>query len=84
MPTGDALLALLYLGIFCSIIAFLLYSYGLRKLASSSAVTLMNLVPVFGVFFSILFLNETMSAIQLLGGFIVIIGIIFSVREANR
>lgn len=84
MPTGDSLLALLYLVIFCSIIGFLLYAYGLRKLSSSSAVTLMNLVPVFGVSFSILFLHEAMSVVQLLGGFIVIAGIILSVREVNQ
>ncbi len=84
MPTDDSLLALLYLGIFCSVIAFLLYAYGLRRMASSSAVTLMNLVPVFGVFFSILFLQESMSAVQFLGGFIVIIGIILGVREVKQ
>lgn len=81
MPTMYSIIALLYLGIFCSVIAFFLYAYGLKKLASSSAVTLMNLVPVFGVFFAVLFLHEPVSVIQLLGGLIVITGIIISVRQ---
>ncbi len=84
IPTMDSLIALMYLGLFCSIIAFLLYAYGLRKLSSSSAVTLMNLVPVFGVFFSILFLNEPMSLIQFLGGFVVIVGIVLSVGQVKQ
>jgi drug/metabolite transporter (DMT)-like permease len=84
VPTMNSIVALLYLGVFCSVIAFLLYAYGLRRLASSSAVTLMNLVPVFGVIFSILFLHELMSIVQFFGGFIIITGIVLSVRQVKQ
>ena len=50
--TSESLTACLYLGLFCSFFAFLLYAYGLKGLSSSSAITLMNLVPVLGVIFS--------------------------------
>jgi drug/metabolite transporter (DMT)-like permease len=83
MPAVDSIGALVYLGVFCSVIAFLLYAYGLRKLASGTAVTLMNLVPVFGVFFAIIFLHEPLSLIQFIGGLIVVAGIIFSIRQAG-
>lgn len=83
-PAPDSLLALLYLGIFCSLLAFLLYAYGLRRLASSTAVTLMNLVPVCGVLLSVLFLREAMSIFQYLGGLIVIAGIVLSVRQVKQ
>ncbi|HBE79051.1 MAG TPA: EamA family transporter [Firmicutes bacterium] len=81
IPTTDSLGALFYLGVFCSVIAFLLYAYGLKRLASSTAVTLMNLVPVFGVIFAVIFLHEVMSVIQFAGGSIVIAGIGLSIRK---
>ncbi|HEX7714253.1 MAG TPA: DMT family transporter [Bacillota bacterium] len=84
MPGPDSLFALLYLGLFCSVAAFLLYAYGLRKMASSSAVTLMNLVPVFGVCFSVLLLHESISIVQVLGGLIVIAGIILGIRQIKQ
>lgn len=84
IPTVDSFVALLYLGLFCSIVAFLLYAYGLRRLSSSSAVTLMNLVPVFGVFFSVVLLNESMNVIQFLGGFIVVVGIVLSIGRVKQ
>lgn len=38
----------------------------------------MNLVPVLGLIFSILILHESVSAIQISGGIIVILGVILS------
>nr|WP_241396490.1 EamA family transporter [Clostridium beijerinckii] len=70
--------ALIYLSVGCSIVAFLLYNLGLRKLSASISVSLMNLVPVLGLIFSILILHESVSTVQILGGVIVIIGVILS------
>ncbi|MFD9627366.1 DMT family transporter [Peribacillus muralis] len=84
MPSMKSFLMLLYLGAFCSVIAFLLYNYGLRKLSSSSAITLMNLVPIFGVLFSVIILHEVVRLSQVIGGVIVILGVVLSVRETNQ
>lgn len=81
MPSTESLWVLLYLGIFCSVAAFMLYNYGLRTLSSSTAVALMNLVPIFGVLFSIVVLHEVLRISDLLGGIIIIFGVILSVRE---
>lgn len=81
VPSTESLWVLLYLGIFCSVAAFMLYNYGLRTLSSSTAVALMNLVPIFGVLFSIVFLHEILHVSDLLGGIIIIFGVILSVRE---
>lgn len=78
MPTITSASALIYLSVGCSIVAFLLYNLGLRKLSASISVSLMNLVPVLGLIFSILILHESVSTIQILGGVIVIIGVILS------
>ncbi|GEA33729.1 DMT family transporter [Clostridium diolis] len=78
MPTMTSASALIYLSVGCSIVAFLLYNLGLRKLSASISVSLMNLVPVLGLIFSILILHESVSTVQILGGIIVIIGVILS------
>ncbi|MFW2490794.1 DMT family transporter [Clostridium chromiireducens] len=78
IPNITSASALIYLSIGCSIVALLLYNLGLRKLSASISVSLMNLVPVLGLIFSILILHESVSAIQISGGIIVIFGVILS------
>ncbi|MFZ5898194.1 MAG: DMT family transporter [Bacillota bacterium] len=84
MPTGDSLIAVIYLGVFCSLLAFYLYAYGLRQVSSSTAVMLMNLVPVFGVLFSVVILHEAVYLKQIVGGTVVIIGVMLSVSSAGN
>lgn len=81
IPTLTSFLVLLYLGIFCSVAAFLLYNFGLRKLSPTSAVTLLNLVPVLGVLSSVIFLREVVQINQLIGGAIIVGGVVLSVRQ---
>lgn len=81
MPTPDALTAMLYLALFCSVAAFLLYNYGLRRLTAGMSVSLMNLVPVFGSLFSVLVLDESLSTSQLAGGAVVLAGVWCSVYK---
>ncbi|MDP1509887.1 EamA family transporter [Paenibacillus sp. CMAA1739] len=82
-PTTGSFMLLMYLGVFCSVIAFLLYNYGLIKLSPSSSVSLMNLVPIFGVIFSVVLLHETVSWRQMIGGLVVIIGVLMSAHQKN-
>jgi len=55
-PTVMSFSMMLFLGLFCSVVAFLLYNNGLKKLPASSVTSMLNLVPIFGVFFSWLLL----------------------------
>lgn len=73
--TLPAVLALLYLGICCTMAALILYNYGLRSVSAKTAVSLMNLMPVFGLLFSALILHEKITLIQIIGGIIVLIGV---------
>jgi len=83
-PAADSLMAVVYLALFCSLFAFYLYAYGLRQVRSSFAVILMNLVPIFGVIFSMLILREEILFQQILGGIITIIGVLLSVLSAEK
>ena len=81
VPSGGvALLAVAHLGVLCSVVAFLLYARGLKGLDASSAVSVMNLVPVFGVLFAVVLLGEPLGLLQVFGGLVVIAGVTLSVR----
>jgi drug/metabolite transporter (DMT)-like permease len=79
-PSLAGLVGALYLGAFCSIAAFVLYGYGLKSLDPGSAVSVVNLVPVFGLILAVAGLKEEVSFVQVLGGLIVVGGVTLSVQ----
>jgi len=79
-PSPESVLMIVHLGLACSVAAYILYGHGLRGLDASSAVMLMNLVPVFGVGFAVVVLQEPVGIAQLFGGLTVIIGVVLSVN----
>lgn len=80
MPTAFSFGALAYLGLLCSVAAFVLYNNSLRRLSAGTVVTLMNLVPVIGVALSVLVLGEEIHAMQIVGGIVVISGVCIGIR----
>jgi drug/metabolite transporter (DMT)-like permease len=74
---------LLYLTVACSILAFLLYNHGLRRMPSPVAVNILNLVPVFGVLGAVVINGEAVHAVQLAGGAIVIAGVVLGVVDRD-
>lgn len=83
-PNGMTLAMLLYLGAMCSVAAYLMYNFGLRRLKPSASAFLMNLVPIFGTLFSVLLLGERLTPRHLAGGALVILGVVVSVGVARR
>ena len=77
-------LAIIYLACGCSVAAFLLYNFGLRKLSAATSISLMNLIPVFGLVFSALILHETISLRQIASGIEVILGGVLSTYENKK
>jgi drug/metabolite transporter (DMT)-like permease len=72
---------LVYLAVACSVGGFLLYNYGLHRMASAVAVNILNLVPVFGVLGAVVINGETVRPAQVLGGGVIIIGVLIGVVE---
>ena len=68
-------LSLLYLGALGTVIAFNWYYQGIKAIGAQKASIFINLVPVFALLFGILFLQETITAILLVGGSLVIFGV---------
>lgn len=82
-PNAMSLIMLLYLGAMCSVAAYLMYNFGLRRLKPSTSAFLMNLVPIFGTLFSVVLLHEVLTLRHLAGGALVILGVVVSVRVAK-
>ncbi len=73
----SAWVALVYLGIAASALAFFLWNFGLETVDASLAAPLINLIPIIGLFFSSL-AGEQIVLNQILGGLIVIAGVLIT------
>ncbi len=74
LPGGDILLAVLVLGVVCSGVAYLLYFRLIADIGAAPALTVTFLIPLFGVLWGWLFLDETVGWHTLAGAFIIILG----------
>ncbi|MCW7944328.1 multidrug DMT transporter permease [Streptomyces hygroscopicus] len=84
MPGATASSLLIYLTVACSVGGFLLYNYGLCRMASSVAVNILNLVPVFGVIGAMVINGESIRPAQATGGVIIIAGVALSMNERRQ
>lgn len=81
VPDATVSTLLAYLAVACSVGGFLLYNYGLRRMTSSVAVNILNLVPVFGVLGAVAVNGETVQLGQVFGGVIIIAGVTVGLIE---
>lgn len=71
-------LLLLYLGVFVTLVAFGLYSWGISKIPVSKASVFINLVPVTAVLFGRFFLKEPLSPGLIVAGMLILLGVSLS------
>lgn len=81
---ASAVWAVIYLAVFCSVGGYSLYNYGVAGMASTQAVSILNLIPVFGVLTSWVMLHETVTLMQLAGGAVVLLGVLLSLRDSSQ
>lgn len=67
--------AILYIGIFASIVAFLSWNSGVVRLGASKAGIFLNFIPLFATLFAVIFIGETLQLSQLFGAVFVISGV---------
>jgi drug/metabolite transporter (DMT)-like permease len=72
------IIAMLYLGIGSTMIAFLLQNIGQKYTEPSTASLLLSMESVFGVVFSIIFLGEVLTTRMLIGCALILIAIIMA------
>jgi thiol-disulfide isomerase/thioredoxin len=80
LPSPGVAAAVLSLALLCSWLGYWLYAFGLRAVEPSTAVTLLNLMPVLGAAFSVAALGESVTGTQILGGAVVLGGVWLVVR----
>jgi drug/metabolite transporter (DMT)-like permease len=73
-PATQSLLAVVALGVLCTGVAYMLYFRLVQDLGATPTLTVTFLIPVFGVLWGHLFLNETIGWHTLAGATIVIAG----------
>jgi drug/metabolite transporter (DMT)-like permease len=78
VPTREVVEALIYLSIFASSLAFILYTYSLNHLGISKAVVFCNTIPVFTAIFAYFIVGEEITPIKILGIGIVVSGLFLS------
>lgn len=60
----QAMVVLLFLGIVVTILAYVFYISGIQKIPANEAILFVNLIPVFGMALSFLFLGERINGLQ--------------------
>ncbi len=68
-------LQIIYLAVFTSGIAYLIWYYAIKRLPASSVGVFNNLQPVFTTILAIIFLNQSISFIYIIGGLLVVGGV---------
>jgi len=81
LPTG---LGLSYLGILATVVAFNWYYEGIQTIGAAKAAIFINLVPMFAIALSIIFLQESLTPVLIMGGVLVILGVSLVNRQHER
>jgi len=72
-------------GLVGSAMAFLIYNWALGRVSVGLAAMAINLIPVFGVFFAVVFLGESFQGVAIVGAVLVFIGLIlFSIDSRSE
>jgi drug/metabolite transporter (DMT)-like permease len=74
MPSTQAWLALLVLGVLCTGVAYILYFRLIEQAGPSRALAVTFALPVFAIFYGALFLGEQVTAWMLMWGAVVVFG----------
>ena len=74
MPSTQAWLSIIFLGVACTGIAYILYFRLVNRAGPAKALTVTFLIPVFALIYAVAFLNETISVSMVLLGAVVVFG----------
>lgn len=81
---SNNVLAILYISIFASILAFFFWNQGVARIGPVKAGMYIHFMPFFGALLSICFLNEGLAEFHIIGAFFVSGGIVLTNRQARR
>ncbi len=76
--------SVIYLGIFPAAIGAITWSYALKEIPASQAVTFLYFMPIMATLIGWLWLGETLTHLALLGGIIALVGVWIASRPVER
>ena len=79
---NNAKMALLYVGIFPSVIAYVCYSQAISRVGPMISGLFIHLMPVFGVILAAVFAGESIRLYHLLGIALIAVGLVLSSRQS--
>jgi len=71
-------LVIAWIAIVNTVMAFILYYESMKYIEASRVQITLNLIAVWGVLMSVLILHETITLLQIIGGFLTIVGVILA------
>jgi drug/metabolite transporter (DMT)-like permease len=74
LPSTQAWLSLIMLGVACTGVAYILYFRLINRAGPAKALTVTFLIPVFALIYGVVFLNETVTLSMVFLGMVVVIG----------
>ncbi|MEE9570743.1 MAG: DMT family transporter [Gammaproteobacteria bacterium] len=81
VPSRNGVAAIVYLSVAATLLAVYLWNLVIRSVGAMQAALFLNLIPVFGAAFAMLFLGESLYAYHLGGAALVFSGIVMAVRD---
>jgi len=82
--SASATISIIYLGIFPSVIAYILWAYTLSKIPAMKAVTFWYIIPIFSFVIAYIWLGEVPSILAMFGGFIALVGVFVVNNKQNN
>ncbi|NLJ50826.1 MAG: DMT family transporter [Alcaligenaceae bacterium] len=79
---NNAKMALLYVGIFPSVIAYVSYSVAISRVGPMVSGLFIHLMPVFGVILAAIFANESIQLYHIFGIALIALGLVLSSRQS--
>ncbi len=77
-------LHLIYLGVFATVVGFIIFYQGIRQIGPVKTGLFINLVPIFAVILSVIFLHESVTKSLIVGAGLVITGVYLTNRKISK
>jgi drug/metabolite transporter (DMT)-like permease len=79
--SNQTMLEILYLAVCSTVIAFLLFNWGVQRIGATKASAYINLMPINAVWIAVLLYGETISAYHLIGMALTIAGVFITTQN---
>lgn len=84
LPSPPALLQLIYLGLFCSVVPYLLFTYALKGVSATRSALVLLLEVILAALWSYIFLSERLKCWGFAGGVLILLGLVVgNLRREN-